>query len=432
MRALVVDDSAAMRRLLAELVGESGYDVEALGSGEEALDSHTRLPADLLVVDWTLPGLSGLDLCRTLRALPGGDAPTVVVVTARSQPEDIHAVLDAGADDFVLKPIEADRFRARLLIASRRPSSTARATTALGPLASCADAVLLLRAEQVVDANTAAAIGLGHASERSLVGSSWVTLTHPDDRAALLIPGGPRRVRLRRRDGSLACFDTTTAFDPRSGTAIVVARVAPSPDREVRALVESRLGCVSLLSRGLACALGEPLARLRDGLTEAPDAALADALALVDTLGLLADDDPTRRVTPGPVLKACAQVMRAAFRHRARVDVALAPLPELALSSARFAQIVLGVAEVLLDPLEDVTPVTVRLDAGTDAEGHVAIVWQLLGERHSTRAERLVHPTTSGSAMAVVRTLAVHAGGSLAVEVADALVIEVRLPPARG
>ena len=120
MRAMVVDDSAAMRRLLAEIVRERGYEVLATGTGEEALAEHARVPFDLFLVDWTLPGLSGIELCRALRASPRGDEPTVLVITGRSRPEDVHTVLDAGADDFVPKPIDADRLRTRLVVASRR------------------------------------------------------------------------------------------------------------------------------------------------------------------------------------------------------------------------------------------------------------------------------------------------------------------------
>ena len=68
LRTLVVDDSSSMRGLLRELLGEEDYQVTAVGSAEEALEAHAAEPFQLMLVDWTLPGLSGLDLCRAVRS----------------------------------------------------------------------------------------------------------------------------------------------------------------------------------------------------------------------------------------------------------------------------------------------------------------------------------------------------------------------------
>ena len=91
----------------------------SVGTAEAALKAHYEQPFDLLMVDWTLPGISGLDLCKIVRARPGGDDVVILVVTGRNRPEDLHAVLDAGASDYLAKPIDPESLRTRLVAAER-------------------------------------------------------------------------------------------------------------------------------------------------------------------------------------------------------------------------------------------------------------------------------------------------------------------------
>ena len=102
-----------------QLLRERGYDVVSVGTAEAALKAHYEQPFDLLMVDWTLPGISGLDLCKIVRARPGGDDVVILVVTGRNRPEDLHAVLDAGASDYLAKPIDPESLRTRLVVAER-------------------------------------------------------------------------------------------------------------------------------------------------------------------------------------------------------------------------------------------------------------------------------------------------------------------------
>lgn len=433
MRALVVDDSAAMRRLLAEIVRERGYEVHAVGTGEEALAEHASAPFDLFLVDWTLPGLSGIELCRALRAAPRGDDATILVITGRSRPEDVHTVLDAGADDFVPKPIDADRLRTRLVVASRRSRTTSHAAPELGVLSSVVDAVLLVRGERVVDANVAAARGLGHDSVASLVGAALVSLVHADDRAAIASPGGPRRVRLRRRDGSFAAFDATSALDPRTGVAVVIGRVVGSTDRDARQLLTDRLACASLIFDGLATELGEPVLRALDALPPGEGSSERRHLEeLVRSLSALADDDRERNCAdPRAVLRTCLRLARATLRRRARVELDVGEVPCVALSSARLAQIAIGVVEALAPVVEDLAPATVRIHASTDPRGDLSLTLRARGPRPSPRALALLDPSGAPVGLAIARALTLHAGGALVVESTPDgdLCIEVRLPP---
>ena len=126
LRTLVVDDSSSMRGLLVSLLEERDYEVISVGSAEEAVAAHAEHPFQLLLVDWTLPGRSGLDLCREVRTGPGGDDVFILVITGRNNPDDLTAVLDAGASDYLSKPIDPESLATRLSIAERAIANAAR------------------------------------------------------------------------------------------------------------------------------------------------------------------------------------------------------------------------------------------------------------------------------------------------------------------
>jgi signal transduction histidine kinase len=115
-----------MRKLLSELLRERDHEVTNVATAEEALEAHLRQPFQLMLVDWTLPGMSGLDLCRTVRSRPGGEDLVILVVTGRNRAEDLSAVLDAGASDYLAKPIDPEVLGTRLLIAERAIEESAR------------------------------------------------------------------------------------------------------------------------------------------------------------------------------------------------------------------------------------------------------------------------------------------------------------------
>lgn len=126
MRTLVVDDSSSMRGLLQGLLRERNYEVTTAASAEEGLAAHLEQPFQLMLVDWTLPGMSGLDLCRLVRGRPGGEDPVILVITGRCRPEEVNEVLDAGASDYLCKPIDPEVLASRLLIAERMITDAAR------------------------------------------------------------------------------------------------------------------------------------------------------------------------------------------------------------------------------------------------------------------------------------------------------------------
>ncbi|HEX3794425.1 MAG TPA: response regulator transcription factor [Acidimicrobiales bacterium] len=118
MRILVVDDDLAVRRSIDRALRLEGYDVVTVGSGGEALEALAQTPPDAVVLDLQLPDLDGLQVCERMRK--AGDDTPVLMVTARQAIDDRVQGLDAGADDYLVKPFALAELLARLRALLRR------------------------------------------------------------------------------------------------------------------------------------------------------------------------------------------------------------------------------------------------------------------------------------------------------------------------
>jgi len=119
MRILIVEDEEHLARLVAEVLGREGYAAEVVGDGRTALARALTEDFDLLVLDWMLPDLDGVQVVKRLRAADVG--VPVLMLTARSQIEDRVEGLDAGADDYLPKPFAFPELLARVRALARRP-----------------------------------------------------------------------------------------------------------------------------------------------------------------------------------------------------------------------------------------------------------------------------------------------------------------------
>ena len=120
MSVLVVDDEPALRQALQRALTFEGYDVRLAADGRAALDSLIVDPADAVLLDVAMPGIDGLEVCRRLRA--AGDRTPILMLTARHATADRVAGLDAGADDYLVKPFALEELLARLRALLRRTS----------------------------------------------------------------------------------------------------------------------------------------------------------------------------------------------------------------------------------------------------------------------------------------------------------------------
>src|SRR5262245_19102110 len=104
MKILVAEDEAASRELLKEALSRFGYEVLAVQDGALAWEALQRREASLALLDWMMPKLDGLEVCRRLRQQAGAGYVYTILVTGRSQREDLLSALESGADDFIAKP----------------------------------------------------------------------------------------------------------------------------------------------------------------------------------------------------------------------------------------------------------------------------------------------------------------------------------------
>ena len=121
-KVLVVEDEVDVRDLLILHLKREGYEVTAFEDGEKALAACARNSYDLFILDWMLPGISGLDLCKTLRTKLQIKTP-IMMLTARADTMDKVLGLEIGADDYLTKPFEIREFVARVRALLRRNQS---------------------------------------------------------------------------------------------------------------------------------------------------------------------------------------------------------------------------------------------------------------------------------------------------------------------
>ena len=111
---LIVDDSRVIRKVARRILEELGFDIAEASDGLEALAWCRAVMPDAVLLDWNLPVMSGLEFLKALRQEPGGDKPTVVFCTVENDIERIREALDAGADEYIMKPFDGDIIAGKL------------------------------------------------------------------------------------------------------------------------------------------------------------------------------------------------------------------------------------------------------------------------------------------------------------------------------
>jgi two-component system chemotaxis response regulator CheY len=114
---LVVDDSRVVRKVARRILEDLGFEVAEAGDGVEALAwVRTTLP-DVVLLDWNMPSMNGLEFLRQLRREPGGDAPRVVFCSVENDLDRIREALDEGANEYIMKPFDGDIVASKLALA---------------------------------------------------------------------------------------------------------------------------------------------------------------------------------------------------------------------------------------------------------------------------------------------------------------------------
>ena len=109
MRALIVDDSRTVRMILGKALRELGYEVQEAEHGKEAIERlYHGETVDLLLVDWNMPVMNGIDFLRALRREPGGERPTVVFCTTENDMSHIAEAMRSGANEYIMKPFDSE------------------------------------------------------------------------------------------------------------------------------------------------------------------------------------------------------------------------------------------------------------------------------------------------------------------------------------
>ena len=130
MRVLVAEDDRGLREVIVLGLREAGYHVDAVERGDDAIDQLGWYDYDVAVIDWRMPGAEGVDVARWLRR---HDRPTAaLLLTARDEPRDRIQGLDAGADDYLVKPFDFGELLARIRALQRRPRQVGGPALELG------------------------------------------------------------------------------------------------------------------------------------------------------------------------------------------------------------------------------------------------------------------------------------------------------------
>src|SRR5580765_8522730 len=127
-RIMIIEDEEPLTLLLRYNLEAEGYEVETSARGDEGETKLKETPPDLLVLDWMLPGMSGIELCRRLRARPDTERLPIIMLTARGEESERVRGLATGADDYIVKPFSVPELIARVRALLRRASPERVAT----------------------------------------------------------------------------------------------------------------------------------------------------------------------------------------------------------------------------------------------------------------------------------------------------------------
>jgi two-component system chemotaxis response regulator CheY len=110
---LIVDDSRVVRKVARRIIEELGFEIEEAQDGKNALDLCKKRLPDVVLLDWNMPVMNGLEFLMELRQIPDGNKPVVIFCTTENDIAHIQAAIGAGADEYIMKPFDSDILHAK-------------------------------------------------------------------------------------------------------------------------------------------------------------------------------------------------------------------------------------------------------------------------------------------------------------------------------
>ncbi|MEY2538926.1 MAG: hypothetical protein QOG67_2666 [Verrucomicrobiota bacterium] len=268
MKILLVEDHEESRRNLQRLIERRGHEVVAVATAEEARVILEDREFPFLILDWMLPGQSGVDLCRELRSQPRGDERFILLVTARVDTEDLQQALAAGANDYLTKPLDVALLNVRLSVAERQIRELAERNHARAALQESARTMANIL-ENTTDgffavdrdwkftyANPQAEILLGRGRDQLLGKELWEEFPQLKDSA---FEQNYRRVLLDQVGMEFQASDTAgkiwfemRAYPSNGGVSVFFRNVTERKRSEEERLTTSKLESLGTLAGGIA------------------------------------------------------------------------------------------------------------------------------------------------------------------------------------
>src|SRR5438067_8529288 len=268
MKILLVEDHPGSRRNLQRLIARRGHEVTAVGSAEEAEAALAAETYPFLILDWMLPGKSGVELCRELRAQPNGDAMFILLVTAKADTEDLEQALEAGANDYLTKPLDVGLLDVRITVAERQIRELAERNQARAALLESArtmtnilekttDGFLAVDSEwKLTYVNAAAEVMVGRKRDQLLGGLLWEKF--PELVGSVFQSNYERvmaekvAIEFEASDPSGKTWYDVHAYRSNGGVSVFFRDISERKKSETERLTTSKLESLGTLAGGIA------------------------------------------------------------------------------------------------------------------------------------------------------------------------------------